>query len=48
MTIVEKAAYLKGLTEGIGIEPDSREGKLWGALTDMVSAMALEVQELQE
>ena len=48
MTIVEKAAYLKGLTEGFGIEPDSREGKLWGALTDLVSAMAHEVQELQE
>ena len=25
MTIVEKAAYLKGLTAGLGVEPDSRE-----------------------
>ena len=29
MTIVEKAAYLKGLTEGLGVEPESRGGKLW-------------------
>lgn len=35
MTIVEKAAYLKGLTEGLGVDPESRDGKLWGALDDM-------------
>ncbi len=26
MTIVEKAAYLKGLTEGLGVDPESRDG----------------------
>ena len=29
MTVVEKAAYLKGLAEGLGVTPDSKEGKLW-------------------
>ena len=47
MTIVEKAAYLKGLTAGLGIEPDSRDGKLWGALTDLLSDMAHEIEDLQ-
>ena len=47
MTIVEKAAYLKGLTEGLGVEPDSREGKLWGALNDLLSDMAHEIEDLQ-
>ena len=47
MTIVEKAAYLKGLAEGLGIEPGSREGKLWGALTDLLSDMAHEIEDLQ-
>ena len=47
MTIVEKAAYLKGLTTGLGVEPDSREGKLWGALTDLLSDMAHEIEDLQ-
>ena len=47
MTIVEKAAYLKGLTEGLGVEPDSRDGKLWGALTDLLSDMAHEIEDLQ-
>ena len=47
MTIVEKAAYLKGLVEGLGVEPDSRDGKLWGALTDLLSDMAHEIEDLQ-
>ena len=47
MTIVEKAAYLKGLTAGLGVEPDSREGKLWGALSDLLSDMAHEIEDLQ-
>jgi len=48
MTIVEKAAYLKGLTEGLGVEPDTREGKLWGALNDLLADMAHEIEDLQE
>ncbi len=47
MTIVEKAAYLKGLTEGLGVEPDSRDGKLWAALTELLSDMAHEIEDLQ-
>ena len=47
MTIVERAAYLKGLTEGLGVDPDSRDGKLWGALTDLLSDMAHEIEDLQ-
>ena len=47
MTIVEKAAYLKGLTEGLGITPDSKEGKLWGALNELLSDMAHEIEDLQ-
>lgn len=48
MTIVEKAAYLKGLTEGLGVGADSKEGKLWGALCDLVSDMAHEIEDLQQ
>ena len=47
MTIVEKAAYLKGLTEGLGVDPESRDGKLWGALTELLSDMAHEIEDLQ-
>lgn len=48
MTVVEKAAYLKGLTEGLGIDPETKEGKLWGALCDLVSDMAHEIEDLQD
>lgn len=47
MTIVEQAAYLKGLTEGLGVDPESKEGKLWGALCELVSDMAHEIEDLQ-
>ena len=48
MTVVEKAAYLKGLAEGLGVTPDSKEGKLWAALNDLLSDMAHEIEDLQE
>ena len=47
MTNVEKAAYLKGLCEGLGVDPDSRDGKLWGALNELLSDMAHEIEDLQ-
>lgn len=47
MTIVEKAAYLKGLTEGLGITPETKEGKLWAALQDLLSEMAHEIEDMQ-
>ena len=47
MTIVEKAAYLKGLTEGLGFTAESKEGKLWAALNELLSDMAHEIEDLQ-
>ena len=47
MTIVEQAAYLKGMVAGLGIESDSQDGKLWGALTTLLSDMAHEIEDLQ-
>ncbi len=47
MTIVEKAAYLKGLAEGLGVEADTKEGKLWAALNELLSEMAHEIEDLQ-
>lgn len=47
MTIVEKAAYLKGLTEGMGLDSESREGRLWGVLNELLGDLAHGVEELQ-
>ena len=47
MTITEKAAYLKGLAEGLDLDTTTKEGKLINALLDMVSALADKVDELE-
>ena len=48
MTITEKAAYLKGLVEGQGQDPEAGEGKLWHVLSELVRDIAAEIQELHE
>ena len=48
MTITEKTAYLKGLADGLGVDPESREGKLWAALNDLLSDIAHDLEELHE
>ena len=48
MTIVEKAAYLKGLTDGFALEPESRDCKLWGALNDRLGDVAHKLEELEQ
>lgn len=48
MTITEKTAYLKGLADGLGVDPESKEGKLWTALNDVLSDIAHELEMLHE
>ena len=40
MTLTEKAAYIKGLAEGLNLSTESAEGKLISALIDMVTELA--------
>jgi hypothetical protein len=46
MSIMEKVAYLKGLAEGVGLDTESKEGKLITAIIDTLSLIAVEVDEL--
>lgn len=48
MTISEKTAYLKGLADGLGLDPASKEGKLWNALNDLLGDIAHELEDLRE
>jgi len=48
MSMQEKVAYLKGLSEGLGLDSESKEGKLFSAIIDTLSAMAEEIEELSE
>ena len=48
MTPAEKVAYLKGLAEGLGVDKDSKEGKLFAIIADILEDLALDVEELEE
>ena len=48
MTLTEKASYLKGMADGMELDQKSKEGKLIGALIDLVSEMAEEIAEMAE
>ena len=43
MGISEKIAYLKGLMEGMNVDTESNEGKLFAAVVDVLDEIALEV-----
>ncbi|MBR5535698.1 MAG: hypothetical protein IKU60_03525 [Clostridia bacterium] len=42
----EKAAYLKGLAEGLDVGNDTKEGKLLNAIIEMLDEVALEVDDM--
>ena len=48
MSTKEKVAYLKGLAEGLGLDTESKEGKLFSAIIDTLTVMAEELEELNE
>ena len=48
MGISEKVAYLKGLMEGMNLNADSNEGKLFLAIADILDEIALEVEDLTD
>ena len=48
MNLTEKAAYIKGLIEGMGIKADTNEGKIYAAICDLLTEMALEVEDISD
>ena len=48
MGISEKVAYLKGLMEGMKVDTESDEGKLFAAIVDVLDEMALEIEDLTD
>lgn len=47
MTLTEKAAYLKGLKEGLKLDTEKAEGKLLDAVIDMLNDVALEIADIE-
>lgn len=48
MNITEKAAYLKGLAEGLSLDPEKPETKLMNAIIDLLDDIAYDVKDLEE
>ena len=48
MTLTEKVAYLKGLAEGLDLDKNSKEAKLFDAIFDILEDMALTVTDIDE
>ena len=49
MTITEKVAYLKGLSDGLGIDTEkSKEGKLISVIIDILEEMGMSIEDLEE
>ena len=48
MEITEKVAYLKGLAEGMELDTNKKEGKLFAAIIDVLEDIALELRDLED
>ena len=48
MKVTEKAAYLKGLADGLDVDVTTKEGKLIAALIDLCGALAEKVDEMDK
>ncbi len=48
MEITEKVAYLKGLAEGLGLDAQTKEGKILQTVIDVLDDMALEIEDLKD
>lgn len=45
MNITEKVSYIKGLADGLDLDKDSKEGKLFAAIIDVLEDIAAEVTD---
>ena len=48
MTITEKAAYLKGLMEGLKLDTETAEGKMIAAIVDLLGDVTRRLHDVEE
>lgn len=48
MSVSEKVAYLRGLMEGLGLDEDSKETKLFSAVVDTLDEIASQLSDFDE
>lgn len=48
MTVTEKAAYIRGLAEGLNLDAEKPETKIINAMMDLLDDLALSVSDLED
>lgn len=48
MTVAEKAAYIKGLAEGLGVSDETKEGKVLNAIIDLLSDLTADLEDTED
>ena len=48
MSVSEKVAYLRGLMEGLDIDEDKKEGKMFAAIIDALDEIASDLSDFDE
>ena len=48
MTLTEKAAYLRGLAEGLGLDSEKPETKMFNAIMDVIDDLALTSADIED
>ena len=48
MTLTEKAAYLRGLAEGLNLDAEKAETKMFSAIMDVIDDLALTGSDLED
>lgn len=48
MTITEKAAYIKGLAEGLDLDASTKEGKILTAIIDLLSDITIDLEDTED
>ena len=48
MELIEKAAYLQGLMEGLGLDESTKEGKVLHAMSDLLAEMAASLKAVEQ
>ena len=48
MTLKEKVAYIKGLSDGLDFDTATAEGKVLAAVIELLGEMAAEIEDIEE
>lgn len=48
MTNSERAAYIRGLMEGLELDPNAKETKLFNAIVDLLDDLCISVEEMED